>query len=208
MNYYNEIKNELINNESYKRVKDYSKNKSDLTTYYNVGKLLSEAGKHYGEGITLSFDIIEQASYSGHTLLLGSSSSDYKKYNKTKCYDNATGRQGSTFRIKTVKITNKQGSTNSQITVSNISKSKTGSSVYWRDCNSGGLNEICQSGHGGSVYGWPGHDNPATLSWSFTTNATFNFIEIVPDWEDSDLCNDYRFSNIKFGLSGQEKYVK
>ena len=34
-----------------KRVKDYSKNRSDLTTYYNVGKLLSEAGKHYGEGI-------------------------------------------------------------------------------------------------------------------------------------------------------------
>ena len=51
MNYYNEIKNELINNEISKRVKDYSKNKSDLTTYYNVGKLLSEAGKHYGEGI-------------------------------------------------------------------------------------------------------------------------------------------------------------
>ena len=51
MNYYNEIKNELINNEITKKVKDYSKNKSDLTTYYNVGKLLSEAGKHYGEGI-------------------------------------------------------------------------------------------------------------------------------------------------------------
>ena len=51
MNYYNEIKNELINNEITKRVKDYSKNRSDLTTYYNVGKLLSEAGKHYGEGI-------------------------------------------------------------------------------------------------------------------------------------------------------------
>ena len=51
MNYYNEIKNELINNEITKRIKDYSKNKSDLTTYYNVGKLLSEAGKHYGEGI-------------------------------------------------------------------------------------------------------------------------------------------------------------
>ena len=43
MNYYNEIKKELINNETYKRVKDYSKNKSDLTTYYNVGKLLVEA---------------------------------------------------------------------------------------------------------------------------------------------------------------------
>ena len=51
MNYYNEIKNELINNEITKRIKDYSKNKSDLTAYYNVGKLLSEAGKQYGEGI-------------------------------------------------------------------------------------------------------------------------------------------------------------
>ncbi len=51
INYYNEIKTELINNEITKRVKDYSKNRSDLTTYYNVGKLLSEAGKHYGEGI-------------------------------------------------------------------------------------------------------------------------------------------------------------
>ena len=51
MNYYNEIKTEIINNEITKKVKDYSKNKSDLNTYYNVGKLLSEAGKHYGEGI-------------------------------------------------------------------------------------------------------------------------------------------------------------
>ena len=51
MNYYNEIKQELINNEITKRVKDYSKNRSDLNTYYNVGKMLSEAGKHYGEGI-------------------------------------------------------------------------------------------------------------------------------------------------------------
>ena len=51
MNYYNEIKEKLINNEIAKRVKDYSKNKSDLDTYYKVGKLLSEAGKHYGEGI-------------------------------------------------------------------------------------------------------------------------------------------------------------
>ena len=50
-NYYNEIKNVLINNEIYKRVKDYSKNRNELSVYYNVGKLLSEAGKHYGEGI-------------------------------------------------------------------------------------------------------------------------------------------------------------
>lgn len=51
MNYYNEIKKELFNNEITKKVKDYTKNKSDLNTYYNVGKMLSEAGKHYGEGI-------------------------------------------------------------------------------------------------------------------------------------------------------------
>ena len=56
MKYYNEIKNELINNEIYKKAKDYSKNKSDLTTYYNVGKLLIEAQggetrAKYGDGL-------------------------------------------------------------------------------------------------------------------------------------------------------------
>ena len=51
INYYDEIKKELLNNEITKKVKNYSINKSDLNTYYNVGKLLSEAGKHYGEGI-------------------------------------------------------------------------------------------------------------------------------------------------------------
>ena len=56
MNYYNEIKNQFINNEITKRVKDYSKNKSDLDTYYNVGKLLVEAqgGEErakYGDGL-------------------------------------------------------------------------------------------------------------------------------------------------------------
>ena len=51
MNYYDEIKNILVDNEIYKKVKDYSKDKHELESYYNVGKLLSEAGKHYGEGI-------------------------------------------------------------------------------------------------------------------------------------------------------------
>ena len=57
MNYYNEIKTQIINNEITKRVKDYSKNKSDLDTYYKVGKLLKEAGKHYGEGIIKEYSI-------------------------------------------------------------------------------------------------------------------------------------------------------
>ena len=51
MNYYKEIKDQLVNNEIYKKIKDYSKNRSDLDIYYNVGRLLAEAGKHYGEGI-------------------------------------------------------------------------------------------------------------------------------------------------------------
>ena len=51
MNYYNEIKNKLIDNEIKRKVKNYSINKSDLNTYYHVGKMLSKAGKHYGEGV-------------------------------------------------------------------------------------------------------------------------------------------------------------
>ena len=57
MNYYTEIKEQIINNEITKKVKDYSKNKSDLQTYYNIGKLLKEAGKHYGEGIIKEYSI-------------------------------------------------------------------------------------------------------------------------------------------------------
>ena len=56
MNYYNEIKNELIDNELIKKAKDYSKNKSDLIHYYNVGKLIVEAQggekrAKYGDGL-------------------------------------------------------------------------------------------------------------------------------------------------------------
>ena len=51
MNYYEEIKNEFINNEINKKVKNYLINRKDLETRYNVGKLLSEASKKYGEGI-------------------------------------------------------------------------------------------------------------------------------------------------------------
>ena len=49
--YYESIREYLLNNEITKKVKDYSKNRSDLNTYLNVGKELSEAGKHYGEDI-------------------------------------------------------------------------------------------------------------------------------------------------------------
>ena len=56
MNYYDQIKGLLISNEIYKRVKDYSKNKSDVETYYRIGKLIIEAQggekrAKYGEGL-------------------------------------------------------------------------------------------------------------------------------------------------------------
>lgn len=51
MNYYNEIKNKLIDNEIYEKVKDYSKERNRVKTYFEIGKLLSEAGSKYGESI-------------------------------------------------------------------------------------------------------------------------------------------------------------
>ncbi len=51
MNYYNEIKNKLIDDEVYSKVKDYSKEKHTLLTHYEVGKLLLEAGSKYGDNI-------------------------------------------------------------------------------------------------------------------------------------------------------------
>ena len=51
MNYYEDIKNRLIDNEIYSKVKDYSKERNKVITYYEVGRILSEAGKHYGEDI-------------------------------------------------------------------------------------------------------------------------------------------------------------
>ena len=56
MNYYNQIKEKLMDNEVYKKVKDFSKNRNDLNTYYEVGKLLIEAQggetrAKYGDGL-------------------------------------------------------------------------------------------------------------------------------------------------------------
>ena len=51
MNYYNEIKNKLIDNEVYSKIKDYSKEKHKVITYFEIGKLLTEAGGRYGDNI-------------------------------------------------------------------------------------------------------------------------------------------------------------
>ncbi len=51
MNYYNEIKNKIIDNEVYSKVKDYSKERYKVITYFEIGKLLTEAGGKYGDNI-------------------------------------------------------------------------------------------------------------------------------------------------------------
>ena len=63
-----------MNKEITFKVKDYSKNKCELNTYYEVGKLLSEAGKCYGEGIIKKYSIMLQERLD-------------KKYNKRYLYD-------------------------------------------------------------------------------------------------------------------------
>ena len=51
VNYYDKIKEKLLKNEIYANVKDYSKERNKVLTYFEVGKLLSEAGKEYGNDI-------------------------------------------------------------------------------------------------------------------------------------------------------------
>ena len=51
MNYYNEIKNKIIDNEVYSKIKDYSKERHKVITYLEIGKLLTEAGGKYGDNI-------------------------------------------------------------------------------------------------------------------------------------------------------------
>ena len=51
INYYDKIKETLLKNEVYESVKDYSKERNKVLTYFEVGKLLSEVGKKYGNDI-------------------------------------------------------------------------------------------------------------------------------------------------------------
>ena len=54
-NYLENIRGYIISEQARTIVRDYNANKSKLETYYNIGKELSEAGKHYGEGIVKKY---------------------------------------------------------------------------------------------------------------------------------------------------------
>ena len=51
MNYYNKIKNKLIDNETYTKEKNYSKERSNVITYFEIGRLLNEEEGKYGDKI-------------------------------------------------------------------------------------------------------------------------------------------------------------
>lgn len=104
IDYYNNIKNKLINNEINKKVKYYSINKNDLNTYYRVGKMLSEAGKGYTftslTRVRKFYNLIEKLatvsqhlSYGQYVELL-----PYDNINKIKYYINLVEEQNLTIR--------------------------------------------------------------------------------------------------------------
>jgi len=51
MNYYNKIKEKVIKIELYDKAKDYAKDRNKVIVYFEIGKLLSKAGKEYGKNI-------------------------------------------------------------------------------------------------------------------------------------------------------------
>ena len=53
--YLNNIKTEIINENAKVAAKNYQINNVKLTTNYNIGRELVEAGKHYGEGIVKKY---------------------------------------------------------------------------------------------------------------------------------------------------------
>ena len=57
MNYYKEIKEKLIQSEIYDRAKDYSKERHKVEVYFEIGRLLNEAGKEYGKNIIKQYSI-------------------------------------------------------------------------------------------------------------------------------------------------------
>ena len=58
-NYLENIRKEIITTEAKVVVRNYKNNLDKLTRNYNIGKEISEAGKHYGEGIVKKYALSE-----------------------------------------------------------------------------------------------------------------------------------------------------
>ena len=51
MSYYDDIKQKLLDNEIYSKVKDSLKERHKVITYFEIGKILNEVGGKYGDNI-------------------------------------------------------------------------------------------------------------------------------------------------------------
>jgi len=86
MNYYNEIKNKIIDNEVYSRAKDYSKERHKVITYFEIGKLITEAGGKYGDNIIEEYSkkLVIEVSKKYNRRTLFRMKQFYNKFNNTK----------------------------------------------------------------------------------------------------------------------------
>ena len=85
-NYYEKIKNNLIDDEIYSRVKDYSKEKHKVETYYKNGSLLDKAGSRYGESIIKEYynKLIAEVNKKYNERTLRRMRQFYRKFNNVK----------------------------------------------------------------------------------------------------------------------------
>lgn len=85
-NYYEKIKNNLIDDEIYSRVKDYSKEKHKVETYYKNGSLLDKAGSRYGESIIKEYSnkLIAEVNKKYNERTLRRMRQFYRKFNNVK----------------------------------------------------------------------------------------------------------------------------
>ena len=79
MNYYEEIKENLIKCEIYDRAKDYAKDRNKVNVYFEIGRLLSDAGKEYGKNIIKQYSekLMVELCFAGNV---------GKKYNERTLY--------------------------------------------------------------------------------------------------------------------------
>ena len=84
--YYKEIKQKLVDDEIYAKTKDYSKERHKVITYFEIGKLLFEAGSKYGESIINNYSkkLVDEIGKKYNYRTLYRMRSFYKVFNNEK----------------------------------------------------------------------------------------------------------------------------
>ena len=85
-NYYDNIKELIIEDELYSKVKDYSKEKHRVSTNFKIGKILNEAGGKYGEEIikTYSIKLVKEVNKKYNERTLRRMRQFYRRFNNIK----------------------------------------------------------------------------------------------------------------------------